>query len=226
MPLQGKEILIIDDVADVRMLCRKVLENIGMVVSEADSVPKAITRLGEKTPHVILLDLQMPETTGFDFLSMRANNKGISEIPVIVLSTLGDKEAVHRAIALGANDYVLKPMNAAIVAQRVRKHVRDIDFKRYRFSEDGRPELTALVPAQIARVQEASFVIESAARIRKEARISIRPAQVDSIDVSNCVLQCDSEPGPRGINGQYLAKINVIGLDRSIPKKLKEREDL
>ena len=70
MAVQSKEVLIIEDAADVRMTLRKILENIGISVTECASVEDAIVQLGQKIPHVILLDLNLEGLSGFDFLKM------------------------------------------------------------------------------------------------------------------------------------------------------------
>jgi CheY-like chemotaxis protein len=104
MGLQGKEVLIIDDTADVRFLSRKIAESAGMFVSEADSVFDALNALEKGSPHLILLDLRMPGGTGFDFLEARKNDQALRSIPVIVVTSSKEIDSVYRARALGTTD--------------------------------------------------------------------------------------------------------------------------
>ncbi len=219
MSIHGKEVLVVDDVTNVRMRCHKVLESLGMIVSEADSILTALTHLSEKLPHVIILDLHMPGKSGFDFLTIRSQSPKLLDIPVIVLSTAGDKESIHKAISLGATDYVLKPMNAATISQRVRKHVRGLDFLRRTFPADKLPTVAISVGSQITKVEATMLTIESPVRIEKNTRIAINPPVIKNTDVSGCPLISDSEPGRRGLSGRYVTHINVVGLSETIHKK-------
>lgn len=219
MSIQGKEILVIDDVKDVRMRCRKVLENLGMVVTEADSAEQALTSLAERLPHVIILDLQMPGKSGFDFLLMRSRHLKLKEVPVIVLSSLGERNAVHRAISLGADDFVLKPLNAALISQRVRKHVRGLDYLRRAIPVPHRPTVSINVNAQVTKIEETSLTLESPVRIAAQTRIELQPSPIPAVDTSKYPLLSDSEPGRRGISGRYITTVHIVGLDQTISRK-------
>lgn len=59
-------------------------------------------------PDLVLLDLILPKMNGFDYLKDVKGNPELKDMPVVVLSNLGDRESVDRAISLGAHDYFVK----------------------------------------------------------------------------------------------------------------------
>jgi PleD family two-component response regulator len=152
MSLKGKLVLIIDDSKDIRMRCRKILENLGMVVAEAGSNSTAFSYLKTKMPNLIILDLMMPDSSGFEFLSYRKTQKELSEVPVVVSSGLSDKDSIYKAIGLGANDYLLKPLNAISIGQKARKHIKDLDFKSIQFKSAEQPSITLQIDTQVTKL--------------------------------------------------------------------------
>jgi len=158
MALKGKEVLIIDDQSDIRMLIRKILENQGLLVSEAESVDEALSWVVNKTPHLIIVDLHMPKKNGFDFLEQRLQTAILKPIPVIVASGLRDQKSIYRAIQLGASDYILKPFSAAILVQKTRKSLRDQDFVGYTIPKGSPTYLTVSVNADISKISAVNVI--------------------------------------------------------------------
>jgi CheY-like chemotaxis protein len=216
MSLQGKEILIVDDMPDVRLICRKILENLGVTVLVADSGAQALTLLAEKVPHLIVLDLEMPGMTGFDFLAIRKNTPQLAAIPIVVSSGLTDKESIYKAMALGANDYILKPVNASIMSQRIRKHIRDLDFKRYRFKENEQPKAWLNINAMISRIAETSLNLESPVRLEVDSQILLSMETLSSTGLKDCVLVTSPPVGARNPSGLYTSRVNAVGIKKTL----------
>jgi CheY-like chemotaxis protein len=79
-------VLVVDDDPDLRTLLRRMLEREGYVVAEADNGRVALTRISERVPGAILLDLMMPEMDGFEFLEELRRDEAGRGIPVIVVT--------------------------------------------------------------------------------------------------------------------------------------------
>ena len=79
-------VLVVDDDASVRQLLRRILEEEGYTVVEADNGRVALERLGERVPGAILLDLMMPEMDGFEFLSALHGREAWRQIPVVIVT--------------------------------------------------------------------------------------------------------------------------------------------
>lgn len=103
-----KNILIIEDDDFFRELISKKLASAGFEISEAIDGQKGILRAQESKPDLILLDLLLPKTDGFEVLSTLKADPSISSVPVIVLSNLGSKEDIEKGLKLGAATFLIK----------------------------------------------------------------------------------------------------------------------
>ncbi len=103
-----QNVLIIEDDSFLRDLLKKKLESFGFKTSEAIDGDKGIKKTKEEKPDLVLLDLLLPTTDGFEVLSRIQEDPSTSAIPVIVLSNLGQKEDIDRCLKLGALDYLIK----------------------------------------------------------------------------------------------------------------------
>jgi CheY-like chemotaxis protein len=116
-----KEILIIDDSGSSLQLLEYLLENEGYQTFSAESVNAAISILSQHTPDLILLDLQMPEISGYDFLKMR-DKLNILKVPIIVISAYDTRENVQLTKSLGASDFLPKPIKTDFLIQLIKTY--------------------------------------------------------------------------------------------------------
>lgn len=103
-----KKILLIEDQAGFRKVYTDVLENNGFEVIAAEDGEKGWSLAQSELPDLILLDLILPKMTGMDVLRRIRIDQKTNDIPVLVLSVLGDKEVIAEALSKGANDYTIK----------------------------------------------------------------------------------------------------------------------
>ncbi len=113
-------ILLVDDDPVVRMISQQTLGNAGYTVREAADGRAAQSRMAEFTPSLILLDVVMPEMDGFEFCAWLRDQPAHARIPVLMMTGLEDNDSIQRAFDVGATDFVAKPVNPAILIQRVR----------------------------------------------------------------------------------------------------------
>lgn len=104
----AKKILIIEDDKFLRELIDRKLEREGYETSEAVDGEEGFKKIKTETPDLVLLDLILPGIDGFEVLSKMKDDVAVSQIPVIILSNLGQKEDVDRGLKLGAIDYLIK----------------------------------------------------------------------------------------------------------------------
>lgn len=104
----AKTILIIEDDKFLRELITQKLIKEGYEVSEAVDGEEGIKKVKDEKPTLVLLDLILPGIDGFEVLSKIKEDPGLSSIPVIILSNLGQKEDIERGLKLGAVDYLIK----------------------------------------------------------------------------------------------------------------------
>jgi DNA-binding NtrC family response regulator len=106
--LQAK-ILIVDDDPDIRRILQDRLESLGHEVINAENGREALNRITQDSPHLMLLDLQMP---GMDGMQLLKNLKGNCDFPVIVITAFGTIEKAVEAMKEGAVDFITKPFSA------------------------------------------------------------------------------------------------------------------
>jgi len=103
------KLLIIDDSTVNNIILQNLLEDMGYEVSSALNAKDAFEIIKEFSPDLILLDLMMPEISGFDLL--RRFRKEKINIPVVIVSAFSGDEYIKKAKELGARDYLLKPVD-------------------------------------------------------------------------------------------------------------------
>lgn len=102
------KILLVEDDKFLRDLLSRKLQEENLNVIPAIDGEEGAKKAEEEMPDLMLLDLILPGINGFDVLKKIKENEKTSGIPVIVLSNLGQKEDVERALSLGAKDYLIK----------------------------------------------------------------------------------------------------------------------
>lgn len=101
-------ILIADDQLDTCEPLRRLLQRVGYSVHCVSHGRDALEALGAKRPQLVLLDLMMPDLSGFDVLQAMREKPELQDVPVIMYSASGSKEIRQRAAKLGANDFITK----------------------------------------------------------------------------------------------------------------------
>jgi DNA-binding response OmpR family regulator len=113
-------VLVIDDEAPIRLLCRVNLEAEGMTVLEAADGPTGLEEARENTPDVVLLDVMMPGLDGWRVAEALLQDDRTSEIPIIFLTARAEFRDRARGLDIGGVDYVTKPFNPLELAPLVR----------------------------------------------------------------------------------------------------------
>jgi two-component system chemotaxis response regulator CheY len=103
--------LCVDDSATLRKIVSMTLSGMGHSVVEAENGKKALEALAGAKPDGIILDINMPEMGGLEFLEERAKNPAWKGIPVIVLTTQDEAPLREKAAALGAKGFLAKPFD-------------------------------------------------------------------------------------------------------------------
>ena len=104
----AKKILIIEDDKFLRELIAQKLIKEGYDIAEAVDGEKGIKAVGEEKPDLVLLDLILPGIDGFEVLTKIKEDPKIAQVPVIILSNLGQKDDIERGLKMGAVDYLIK----------------------------------------------------------------------------------------------------------------------
>ena len=113
----------VEDMAFMRRALSMAIQKLGMAVQEAGSAAEAKRLLKDKAPELIFLDIGLPDMDGIEMCRWIRCQQGMEKIPVIICTAHQGREEVVRAIEARATDYILKPIQAEVVQERVRKHL-------------------------------------------------------------------------------------------------------
>ena len=113
------KVLVIDDEAPIRLLCRVNLEAEGMEVIEAEDGSVGVELARSERPDVILLDVMMPGMDGWEVLQALQAEQGTSEIPIVFLTARAELRDRAQGLELGGIDYVTKPFDPVGLAPLV-----------------------------------------------------------------------------------------------------------
>jgi two-component system alkaline phosphatase synthesis response regulator PhoP len=142
-------VLVIDDEAPIRLLCRVNLEAEGMDVLEAANGTTGLELAREKGPDVVLLDVMMPGLDGWRVAEQLLEDGRTSDIPIIFLTARAEFRDRARGLDIGGVDYVTKPFNPLELAPLVRELLGRIERgERDELRGEKLAELRSLIEAE------------------------------------------------------------------------------
>jgi DNA-binding response OmpR family regulator len=134
-------VLVIDDEAPIRLLCRVNLEAAGMEIIEAEDGPSGLEAARSERPDAILLDVMMPGMDGWQVLEELLDDERTNDIPIIFLTARAEVRDQARGLELGGVDYITKPFSPVDLAPLVEDLLERVqrgegqDIRRKRLEE-------------------------------------------------------------------------------------------
>ncbi len=144
-------VLIVDDVPENIKVLMNALKN-QYAILVATNGKKAIEQaLNKPHPDIVLLDIMMPEMDGYEVCEILKSNDLTKDIPIVFVTALSESDDEAKGLALGAVDYITKPINPSLVKSRVHNH---IELKQHR---DNLQDLVNKKTYQLKLSQEATI---------------------------------------------------------------------
>ncbi len=119
-PRIDAEALVVEDDPDARRLVASCLRRLGLRVREAATAAQALEALEGGTPDLVCLDLRLPDASGFSVCEHVRRTQRLQDVPVLVISALGEAADRAQAHAAGADEYLTKPFRSTALAASVR----------------------------------------------------------------------------------------------------------
>ena len=122
--MMAKTILLVDDSATARMKSRMIFGNMKAYefLSACDGKEGVEVALQRK-PDLILMDVEMPRMSGIEACRALRANAGTSNIPIVLLTMRGEDHAVKKGFDSGCNEYLVKPLNEAVLVAVLKKYL-------------------------------------------------------------------------------------------------------
>jgi diguanylate cyclase (GGDEF)-like protein len=172
-------LLIVDDVADNRIVLARRFQRRGFEIVEAEDGEQALRLIDEQSFDVVLLDAMMPGIDGVEVLRRIRLERSSAVLPVIMVTAKAESENVVESLQLGANDYITKPVDFAVALARVTKQVahRRAELELLSANDalgSAKVQLEKRVSERSAQLIEANATIqeEVARRLATEDRIA------------------------------------------------------
>ena len=153
-------VLVVDDAADNLEVISGLLKDLYRV-KVADNGAKAIEIVRSGPPDLILLDVMMPELSGYEVCRQLKSDPATRDIPILFLTALASAEDESKGLELGAEDYITKPVSPGILRARVKTHLRIkavADFLR---------DKSAYLERELAQSRELQGIAESVRQLAK-----------------------------------------------------------
>jgi two-component system KDP operon response regulator KdpE len=165
-PQAAQRILVVDDEPQILRALRVVLRDAGFEVVPAETAADALDRAAVRPPHAAIVDLMLPDMDGVELTRLL---REWSEMPILVLSAVGEEEQKVRALQAGADDYITKPFGSRELVARLQAALR----------RGGRSE------AEEPRIVVGELEIDLAARVvrRGGADVHLTPIEFDLLRV-------------------------------------------
>ena len=176
-------ILVIDDNVEISALIARLLRRDGHTVELATTGAEGLARLAQGGVDAVLLDIVMPGMSGYDVLSAIKRDPSRSHVPVVMISSLDELEAVVRCIQLGADDYVGKPFEPTLLKARLdalldRKLMRDRELAWQRLLESERQRISDVLESVLPRDVAQRLKSSGAAAAEEHEDVSVLVADI------------------------------------------------
>jgi Response regulators consisting of a CheY-like receiver domain and a winged-helix DNA-binding domain len=172
------QILVVDDDAVSRKILAQLLASAGLQCHECEDGTEALELIRAKQPSLLLLDFDMPGLNGAEVLKSLRSDKdpAIAQIPAIMLTGHGSEESEVRCLQAGADDFVTKPVNAAVLRARIETQLRLRSMRRQ-------------LERQNDELEEWRYSLErdlAAARLTQQSLIPQKPPKLPGWEVAAC----------------------------------------
>lgn len=124
------KILIVDDVMSTVLLLKVLLTNEKFAIATASNGRQALEQVEKENPDLVLLDVMMPDMSGFEVAQHLKSNPNTADIPIIFLTALNSTADIVKGFQVGANDFISKPFNKEELIIRVTHQISLVAAKR------------------------------------------------------------------------------------------------
>lgn len=130
--MAGSSILVVEDEESICELLCFTLQREGFRTSAARSVAEAECQLARALPHLILLDLMLPDRSGLDFCRRLKSNPTTAAVPIVMLTAKGEDADIVLGLEMGADDYITKPFSPRVLVARLHAVFRRLNEAAHR----------------------------------------------------------------------------------------------
>lgn len=214
-----KDILVIDDDQDILNFLDKILSTAGYGPILSSTVEDGLKKLKSLSPHLILLDLQLGQTTGLELLQEIKQNPVLNSIPVIMMSGNVKKKVVYESIALGAKDFMPKPLIPNVLLQKIKKTLKEHELPTYKFKN--KEAATAEIHGELIKISEVGCILESTVKLSGPVEILLDSKYLKSLGLNTEEMKIFGE-GILSSPGHYSVELTFLGINEKTAQKIRQ----
>ena len=142
--MAGERVLFVDDEGQIRKLVQTFLQRQGYIVTTATDGYEALREIKRERPHLMITDVAMPNLTGLELTKRLRAEAATARLPIIMLSARKQANDILAGYAQGADEYVAKPVELAVLAAKV-----ELLLKRIKIADDADPKAAPAAPGRV-----------------------------------------------------------------------------
>ncbi len=127
LDLHGKRALVVDDYGSMRAVIKKLLVGAGCYVAESENGLEGLEQLKKESFDIVFSDIVMPVMDGFELCQEIRSRKEFHGIPIVVMSTHSDASYLIKAINMGADDYITKPVEPKLLEKVIARLLEGLE---------------------------------------------------------------------------------------------------
>lgn len=218
-------ILVVDDETSILRLTKTILERSGYAVETTQSPREAFKLMENNLFDLIITDAIMPNMSGYDFVASIRANPLFETTPVVMLTRKRDRQDVQKAVLAGVNDYVVKPIDEALLLDKVALALNRRDghkrntFELHMFGNGF--NATIGMPCQISRISETDLSLSLPYPLRADDEFRVTSPIFRDIGIDAPLLKfvdCVQKPD---LSPPYEIRMAFVGLAETDLKKIR-----
>ena len=171
---------------------------------------------------MVFSDINLIGETGWDFLEQKSKFLELKNIPVVMLTSNADKKHIAKSMGLGAQDYMIKPLNAKAIIQKIKKVLKDFTIPPFIYKDDAPKFLRAKIQATLVEINEVTCVVHAPLKIPKGELIKIDSDFLEFLGADVCDLKIIAESKSTETVGHYKNEFTFVGMDDKISKNIRK----
>jgi len=213
--------LVIDDDEDLCKLLNKLLAGSGLNVARAATATDGLAMLKQKAPHIVLLDINLGGESGLTFLKEKRELPNSDFIPVVMMSSQTDKRLLSLSLALGAVDFLAKPINSQKLLLKIKKHMRDGPFPKASFAEDDNEAVADIqCDGKISHINEVSCLLNTSSKIKNGTDLKLESVFLNEMGLGSISNKAVGF-GLYTSSGHFDNEIAFVGINEEKAKKIR-----
>lgn len=219
---KAKTILVVDDDEDILRILNKILQTAGFNVRLAQFPEDGRKLIAEEPPHLIISDLNMEPEDGYSFIKSIREQKQLQKIPIIVLSAVKEFHSVKKVIALGINDYVIKPIQGPLLISKIKKALLHKEFAIWEPAKGAEPEISIEIEAHVIELGEVGYKLAGPFKLSPGKELKIKVPEFETMEISNYIQRTSNQMKTYLSGGNFSNDVTFIAIGESGSSKIRQ----